>query len=194
MVMYSPLALAVKVSILFILVRIFAPYRKVVVFIYVFLSVLLAYTIAATIAKICICMPIGSFWLGTDVTHGHCLKELEIFLTDGVVSMVSDLAILILPLTVIWRLQLSMKKKLRVMAILAAGGMVCVATIVRLIWIIQYRDSIDQTYALKRIDLCGSAEIAIGIICACLPALATFTRHIRDKPSRSEHELISSVK
>jgi hypothetical protein len=114
MVIYSPLVFAIKLSILFVIVRIFAPYRKVVIFIYVFLSVLLAYTIAATIAKICICTPIDSFWLGTDVTHGHCLKQLEIFLTDSVISMVSDMTILILPLTLIWGLQMSKTKKLRV--------------------------------------------------------------------------------
>jgi hypothetical protein len=153
MVIYGPLVFAIKLSILFIIVRIFAPYRKVVIFIYVFLSVLLAYTIAATIAKICICMPIDSFWLGTGVTHGRCLQQLEIFLTDSVISIVSDMTILVLPLTLIWSVQISMAKKLRVLIVLAAGGLACVTTVVRLILIIQYRDSTDHTYVIKRIDL-----------------------------------------
>ena len=155
MVIYGPLLFAIKLSILFIVVRIFAPYRKVTTFIYVFLSVLLAYTTAAAIAKICICMPIDSFWLGTGVTHGRCLKHLEIVLTDTIISIVSDITILILPLTLIWSLQISKTEKLRVLIILAAGGLACVTSVVRLVWVIQYQDSTDHTYVITRIDLLG---------------------------------------
>lgn len=153
MIIYSPLVFAIKLSILFIIIRIFVPYRKIIIFIYTLLSILLCYTIAVTIAKICICMPIDTFWLGTNVTHGHCLKQLDIFLTDTIISIISDLTILILPLIIIWRLKMSKRKKLRVLTVLAAGGLACVTTVVRLVWVIQYQNSTDRTYVIKRIDI-----------------------------------------
>jgi hypothetical protein len=185
MVIYGPLILAVKLSILWMLARFFDPYQRWVTFIYVFSGVLAAYTIAATIAKVCICQPIDTFWYGLDVTHGRCLRQLEIFLTDTVVSVVSDLIILILPIVLISKLNMSIKKKVKVTCVLAAGGLVCLVTVIRLAWVVVYRDSTDKTWTIKRIDMIAEAEIAVGIICACLPAVAILpaqvVRYIRGR-------------
>jgi hypothetical protein len=178
MVMYGPLILAVKLSILFMLARFFAPYQKWVIFIYAFSVLLTAYTIAAAIAKICICQPIGTFWYGIDVTHGRCLRQLEIVLTDTIVSVVSDMMILILPMVLISKLNISFKKKLRVTLVLTAGGLVCVVTIIRLVWVVIYQNSADKTWSITRIDLLANAEIAVGIICACLPPVAILVAHV----------------
>jgi hypothetical protein len=196
MVLFGPTILAVKVSILLMLTRFFAPYRGVVIFIWVFMSILVAYTIAAAISKACICLPIKTFWLGIDVTHGHCLKQLEIFLTDTLISVVSDMILLILPLAMIGKMHLPLNKKLKVMAILAAGGLACVASIVRLVWVVQYRNTVDHTYINKLVGLPTSAEIAIGLICACLPTIANLvtraSHYIHDKsPSGSNNHMQS---
>lgn len=172
MVLYGPLILAVKLSLLWMLARFFEPYRRWVTFIYVFSGVLGAYTIAATTAKICICQPIDTFWYGVDVTHGRCLQQLEIFLTDTTVSVVSDLMILVLPVALISKLNMPIRKKVKVTCVLAAGGLACVVTVVRLAWVVVYRDSTDKTWTLKRIELLAEPEIAVGIICSCLPAIA----------------------
>ncbi|KAH8800447.1 hypothetical protein F5884DRAFT_810418 [Xylogone sp. PMI_703] len=178
MVLYGPMILMVKLSILFMLARFFDPYYKWVIFIYVFSALLTAYTIAATVSKICICQPISTFWYGVDVTHGRCLQQLEIFLTDTVVSVVSDIIILILPTALISKVNMAFKKKVRVALILAAGGLVCVVTIVRLVWVVIYRNSADKTWTIKRIDVVTNAEIAVGIICACLPSVAILVARV----------------
>jgi hypothetical protein len=179
MVMYSPLVLAIKLSILLMLARFFSPYRKMVLFTYAFSWFLVAYTIAATISKICICMPISTFWLGIDVTNGTCLKQLEIFLTDTIISVVSDITILLLPIALVHMLHMDLRKKLKVATILAAGGLACMATILRLVWVIVYSTSNDKTWTIKRIDLSTNAEITIGIVCACLPAIAVLGTRLK---------------
>jgi len=195
MVMYGPLVLAVKLSILLMLARFFAPFRKMVSFIYAFSWFLVAYTIAATIAKICICKPISTFWLGIDVTHGKCLKQLEIFLTDTIVSVISDLMILMLPVALVRMLSMSFKKKLRVIMVLAAGGLACIASIVRLVWVIAYINSPDKTWSIKRIELLTNAEVAVGIICACLPAITVLASRVHsythERFPRFEQKLLS---
>jgi hypothetical protein len=189
MVMYSPMVLAIKLSILLMLIRFFAPFRKMVIFIYAFIGFLVAYTIAATISKICICMPISTFWLGKGVTHGKCLVQLDIFLTDTVISVVSDLMILMLPVALVSMLKMPFKKKLKVTMILAAGGLACIATIVRLVWVIHYRMSPDLTWSIKRIDLLTNIEITIGICCACLPAIG----HLATRVNRYTFERFLSL-
>lgn len=177
--MNNAIILAVKLSILLMLVRFFAPFRKMVILIYAFIGFLVAYAIAVTIAKICICMPISTFWLGIDVTHGKCLVELNLFLTDSIISVISDLMILMLPVALGSMLKMPFKKKLKIMIILAAGGLACIATIVRLVWVIIYRTSADSTWIIKRIDLLTNIEITIGICCACLPAIGVLGSRVK---------------
>ncbi|GFF58595.1 hypothetical protein IFM46972_11150 [Aspergillus udagawae] len=198
MVMYGPTAFLTKISLLWIMTRVFSPYRKAVLFIYVFLVIMLLYYIPAVIVKIRICNPIAKFW--DDSTHGTCLDQSAIILADAVVSVVSDMIILILPLPLTLTLQMSMRKKLRVMGILGAGGLACASSIVRLILILKTGQSKDGTYSFMRINMFGNAEIAIGVICACLPALsALLSRVLHEYSSNkathtSTHELSKVTK
>lgn len=153
MVMYGPTAYLTKLSLLWIIARVFSPYRKTVIFIYVFLGIMLAYYIPAVIVKIRICDPIAKFWAPD--TPGSCLDQTSIILADAVVSVVSDMAILILPLPLTVGLQLPLKKKLRVMVVLGAGGLACASSIVRLILIILTGQSQDGTLAFMRINMFG---------------------------------------
>ncbi|KAL1850264.1 hypothetical protein Plec18170_006959 [Paecilomyces lecythidis] len=182
MVMYGPTAFLTKTSLLLIMTRVFSPYKKTVIFIYVILGIMLAYYIPAVIVKIRICSPISYFW--TKTGNGTCLNESAIILADAVVSVVSDLVVLLLPLPLTLSLQMPFKKKMRVMGILGAGGLACASSIIRLIFIVNFGNSPDGTYQFMRINMFGNAEISIGVICACLPALsALITTYVREYSS-----------
>jgi hypothetical protein len=207
MVMYGPTAFLTKISILLILTRVFQPFKKIVIFIYVFMGLMLAFYIPVLIVKIRICKPISYFWLG-DAIEGSCLAQYSIILADSVMSVVSDLIILILPIPLGWQLQISTKKKLRVIGILAAGGLACASSIIRLVMIIRESKTTDPTYSFMRINMWGyvlcsytclslfyrllisfishrNAEISIGVICASLPALsALVTKYVREYTSK----------
>ncbi|EEH23232.2 hypothetical protein PABG_05443 [Paracoccidioides brasiliensis Pb03] len=180
MVIYGPAAFLTKASILLILTRVFAPYRKTVRFIYIYFGVLLAYYIPAIIVKIRICIPISHFWMG-QTSNGSCLDERAIILADAIISVVSDLTILILPLLLTHSLKMSLRKKIRVIGILGAGGLACASSIVRLVLIVQRGKAEDQTYVFMQINLWGNAEVSIGIICACLPSLAALLNRISNE-------------
>ena len=119
--------------------------------------------------KINICKPIDAYWNGNKATNGTCLNVLKVFLTDTIFSVITDLILLALPMTLIPVLHLPLIKKLRVTFVLAAGGIVCIVTIIRLVWVILYQNSTDTTWTTERTYLVACAEIALGIICACLP-------------------------
>ncbi|GAB1202339.1 hypothetical protein APSETT445_000951 [Aspergillus pseudonomiae] len=176
MVMYGPTAYLTKVSLLWIMTRVFSPFRKAVTFIYIFLGIMLAYYIPAVIVKIRICDPISKFW--TPDQPGSCLNQRAIIMADAVVSVVSDLIILLVPLPLTLGLQLPTKKKMRVMGILGAGGLAVASSIIRLILIVYTGQSKDGTMAFMRINMFGNAEIAIGVICACLPALSAILSRV----------------
>lgn len=174
MVIYGPTAYLTKVCLLWIMTRVFSPVRKAVLFIYIFRGVMLAYYIPAVIVKIRICSPIAKFWdTGID---GTCLDETSIILADAVVSVVSDLVILILPLLL--TMSLHTKKMMTVVAILGAGGFAVAASIIRLALMVVTGQSKDVTLAFMRINMLGNAEVSIGVICTSIPTLSVLVRHI----------------
>ncbi|RHZ55424.1 uncharacterized protein CDV56_107110 [Aspergillus thermomutatus] len=176
-VLYCPMALFVKIALLSIIIRIFAPYRTKIIFIYVLLGCLCIYYIIAEIIKIRMCNPIPSYWEGTP--GRHCFDQSAALLADSIISVVSDLIILILPLPLTWSLQMSRSKKLRVMGILSAGGLATAFSIYRLILVLRDGKTTDMTIFFICIILSGNAEGGVGLICACLPTLNILIKKLR---------------
>lgn len=136
--------------------RVFSPFRKAVIFIYAFMAIMLAYYIPAVIVKIRLCNPISKFW--DDSIEGSCMDENAIIMADAVISVTSDLIVLLLPLPLTLSLQMSIKKKMRVIAILGAGGLAVASSIIRLILIAITAKSKDTTLAFMRVNMLGYVD------------------------------------
>lgn len=202
-ILYCPMALFVKIALLAILTRIFAPFRGKVWFIYIFLGCLCCYYTVALIVKIRICGPIPRYWLG-DQVPGTCLDQTAALIADSVISVVSDLIILILPLPLTWSLQMSRNRKLRVIGLLGAGGLATGFSLYRLVLVL--RGSSDEGLMFVRVILSGyvinpfpflvfflfltssrNAEGGVGLICACLPVLNVMFAHYKKNYSSQKY-------
>ncbi|KAK4933865.1 hypothetical protein LTR66_015851 [Elasticomyces elasticus] len=187
-ILYCPMALFVKIALLSILTRIFAPYRGKVWFIWTFLGALCVYYAIALIIKIHMCNPIPFYWLGSELEGGGtCLDQAAALIADSVISVVSDIIILILPLPLTWSLQMSRNKKLRVMGLLGAGGFAVGFSLYRLALVLKDGSSSDQTIVFMCVILSGNAEGGVGLICACLPVLNVLLAHYRKKYSAQKY-------
>ncbi|KAM0234227.1 hypothetical protein ACHAPO_006611 [Fusarium lateritium] len=152
-IFYAPMALGVKLSLLFITIRVFGTvHRKTMIGIYIFIAMLVAYYVSGLFIKIFICRPISSYWMGD---MENCLDQNAIITADAIISVVSDLAILFLPTPLTWSLQLSLRKRLRVIGILCAGGVATGFSIYRLAMILNARDSTNQTLVFTKVILSG---------------------------------------
>ncbi|KAJ5294147.1 hypothetical protein N7508_008968 [Penicillium antarcticum] len=184
MVMYGPTAYLTKVCLLWIMTRVFSPFRKCIIFIRIFMGIMLAYYIPAVIVKIRICNPIPRFW--DPKVAGTCLDKNSIILADAVVSVVSDLIVLILPIPLTLSLQMSTKRKNE-----GAGGLAVASSIIRLALIMVTGQSADASFAFMRINMLGNAEVAIGVICTCLPALSALVIRLYNEYSSNKATLES---
>ncbi len=119
--MYGPLIFSTKLAILLLFVRIFEVERRFVKITKVLIWILSAYYFAITAAKIFICWPIPKFW--NPRLPGRCLNSNTIFISDCIISIVTDCLILCAPLAIIWKLQMSVKQKVGSSLILVAGGL-----------------------------------------------------------------------
>lgn len=69
---------------------------------------------------ILLCRPLDYDWSSLP-TAGHCGQQRSVYATIAVIDIVTDLAILILPLSMIWNLQLPKSTRIALTAILCMG-------------------------------------------------------------------------
>ncbi|KAG8424899.1 hypothetical protein J3458_001654 [Metarhizium acridum] len=164
------MTLAVKLALLVIIIRVFGTvHKKTLIGVYVLIGMLVAYYGSGFFIKLFICRPISAYWRGE---RDKCLNQSAIITSDAIISVISDLTILLLPTPLTWSLQLPRRKRLRVSGILCAGGIATAFGIYRLILIVTERNSANQTIVFVKVILSGNAEVGIGLICACLPAVS----------------------
>jgi len=65
------------------------------------------------------CTPREKIW--NPFVPGHCFHNHASFLAGGIFNIISDFAILILPMPVLGRLQVPLRKKLMMIAVFATG-------------------------------------------------------------------------
>ncbi|KAF6816528.1 integral membrane protein [Colletotrichum sojae] len=166
---YGPNSYFTKLALLLIVTRVFRTYRKTVLGTYAVIISMTGYYLPVLVIKALICRPVSGFW-DPDV-KADCFNQRAIFVADTAVSAVTDLAVLCLPIPVAVTLRMSWSKRLKVIAMLSAGGIATAASIVRMILVVQLQKSEDEPVDFIRFNLLGTAEVSIGMICACLPAV-----------------------
>ncbi|CZR67323.1 uncharacterized protein PAC_17222 [Phialocephala subalpina] len=183
---YGLTALLVKITLLLIFTRIFAIVPRAVIIIYFFIGFITLYYLLAFVIKIRICTPIAGFW--DPNLHPSCINEYAFFLADSILSLVTDVVVLVIPIPLLWMLDLPLGKKVKVVALLAAGGAAIGTSIARLLLVFSTGMSEDTTISVLRLTLLASAEVSIGMICASLPALNIFfRRYIGDRKANGQN-------
>jgi hypothetical protein len=137
---YVPMVLFVKTSLIYTLIRLWSPYRAKVVALYTFLTIIIAYYIVILFVKVFSCTPIHLLW-EVNYLAGSCLNRSAIIIADSVISVTTDLAILTFPIALTWGLQMAVSKKLHIIVILGAGGTAIAFSIYRLALVIRSRDA-----------------------------------------------------
>ncbi|KAI5458802.1 hypothetical protein BGZ63DRAFT_362455 [Mariannaea sp. PMI_226] len=169
-VVYCPAAYFTKVTILLLMARVFAVEEKLSKAIYFFIwALLIAYT-PIQLIKMFVCIPIPSLW-DPRVRHVRCVDQRRVFFGDSAVAILTDTIILLVPIVPIWRLHMPLRKKIKIVALLSAGGVATGITIYRTYKIALFVHSDNLTVDYVDIDILACIELTIGFVCACLPSL-----------------------
>ncbi|KAF5596072.1 uncharacterized protein FSUBG_8982 [Fusarium subglutinans] len=111
------------------------------------------------------CTPIQAFW-DSDVKGRCMLSQPTMWLISSIVHIVTDFAIIVMPLPIIWKLQLPQPQKIYLTGIFGLGTLTLAIAILRLQWL----DPVaDMTWWNVTAASWSMAEIVSGITCACLP-------------------------
>lgn len=117
-----PCMFFIKTSILLLYVRIFhtPTFRKVALGVWLFTA---CWAVSAFTSNLLQCYPVSYFWNKNQ--PGHCIHNalITIGMTNGVLSFVGDLVILMMPLGMIWKLQMDRKRKIALSGIFLLGSL-----------------------------------------------------------------------
>ena len=176
---YCPIIVLVKVSILLQYISIFVVHRGNIfhIIVHVLLWINVVFYTIDTFLVIFECNPRAKSW--DDSVPGSCFSLHQLGVSSGVINVVSDFAILLLPVHKVWRLQMPWQKKWRILAVFAVGLFGCIAAVLRLVYSIELTEfsanaSPEQQLVTDKKGLWGFAEIALGIIAGCMPVLPRF--------------------
>ncbi|MCJ1226586.1 hypothetical protein MMC12_003239 [Toensbergia leucococca] len=162
---YSLAITLARTSILLFYHRIF-PLRSFHIATYIVGGICSAWFIAETLVTIFQCRPTAGAWDAS--IKRKCLKFNSLYYGIGISNLLVDILVLCLPLGMVWRLMLPVRKKVLVSAIFMLGSLVCVASLGRIISISTIKAK-DISYTLLVPYTYSTLEPAIAIICACLP-------------------------
>ncbi|TAQ83145.1 hypothetical protein B7494_g8530 [Chlorociboria aeruginascens] len=176
---YSLTHFFVKMAILFTYVRIFTLRIRWFKFaVWAAMFYVSAWAFGTFIMTVTECRPLNYFWESVNINRatpavGKCTINTQAAeISTSILNTIGDFILLILPMTVIWGLNLNMAKKIGIMGIFCVGILACVASILRFVSTLTVvNNTSDTTWDAVPVYTWTPVEAAVGLLCACFPVI-----------------------
>ncbi|KAK8044927.1 hypothetical protein PG993_004951 [Apiospora rasikravindrae] len=167
-IIYSPVIGCVRLSILFMLKRIFFT-RGFCIATYFIMFFAFCWMLMPILVALLVCSPIEFNW-NKKAPGGQCGNKQIAYALVGAVDLVSDLLILALPMRMVFKLQIKTAHKFAVASIFGFSIITLIITAIRLYYIYGM-DFTDPTYSTIVPTTIGSVQMGIAIMVASAPLL-----------------------
>ncbi|KAL8949409.1 MAG: hypothetical protein Q9222_004478 [Ikaeria aurantiellina] len=130
-----------------------------------------------------LCDPVEKQW--KPYLDGHCKPNSALWLGSAIPSVVIDLILLLLPLPMLWRLQMKKQRRILIMTVFAFGYCVIVISLGRMVTVVSTADDLnaDLTYASVPTFYWLCAEAPVSTLSVCLPSIFFLARRaIKEGP------------
>ncbi|MCJ1263085.1 hypothetical protein MMC22_002955 [Lobaria immixta] len=139
------------------------------------MALTLCYFVSVVLEALLLCRPVPYGW--DKSIHGVCGNQQLGFLLTGIVNLIIDVFIVLLPMPMLWGLQMPLMKKVAISGIFGMGfalttlsERICIISAFRIKSIADL-DFKDFTYSLINDGIWSALEPFLGIVNACLPIL-----------------------
>ncbi|KAM5341514.1 hypothetical protein ACJ41O_014545 [Fusarium nematophilum] len=191
--LYSVHLYSTKISLLFFLGGIFTsrPFRITTISLGVFVALSGAATLITTGLQ---CLPASYGWTSWDgETVGHCNDLNSQTYAFGAINMACDLAILIMPLPELYKLQVKGRQKIQLFIMFSLGIIVTVFSVIRLPFLVTLGKTSNPTWDYVEVTIWSIWETELGMVCASLPAIRHLFKHLWPNVMRTIAAKMSSV-
>lgn len=120
-VVYTISISLIKVSLLLMYIRIF-PVKRVLVGAYILMAISISWAISLIIVALAQCLPMDKLW--KPWIEGRCIDIKATFLAIAIPNIITDIAILALPIPLLWGLQTTRVRKISLSIIFLLGSFV----------------------------------------------------------------------
>ncbi|CRG87261.1 hypothetical protein PISL3812_04278 [Talaromyces islandicus] len=134
------------------------------------ISTIAIFGLWAVLSALLHCIPVAKSWYPKQLA-GYCLSNEILWFVNSGVYIITDLVIMVTPISSSFSLYLSLRQKLALCVMFASGGLVLIISIIRLQSVRVLSTSSDFIYDSPSFSMWSSIECSTGIICACLPTL-----------------------
>ncbi|KAH6997440.1 hypothetical protein EDB80DRAFT_585674 [Ilyonectria destructans] len=174
-ILYICIQVSAKGSLLAFYRRIF-PNRRFQITVWAGLVFLLGHCIVFLGLIVFQCRPIDSIWNRN--LEGKCLNITAIVNSGAALSIVEDIAFLVMPIPELLKLQLGTRKRAALLLIFSIGSFACVTSMIRLKYLINFDNSLDETWDYVNVIVWSVIELSCALACASLPALWPLVKKI----------------
>ncbi|CAI6341040.1 unnamed protein product [Periconia digitata] len=163
-----------KYSFLALYIRLFRVSTKLRYSCYVLGVLITMWSVSCVFAIVFRCRPVQANW---DPTAGKCIPMRPVFLGQAIPTIIFDIIILLLPVRLVWAIQMPRPAKIGVLVVFVLGGLVAVISIVRLYVVLNTTEA-DVPWDYPTIGLWSAGEPITGLVCCSLPAYTPVLRRV----------------
>ncbi|KAH8705771.1 hypothetical protein BGW36DRAFT_403284 [Talaromyces proteolyticus] len=138
-------------------------------------GIILAWLISNIFLTTFQCIPIARIWSNGP---GGCIDTTSFILAAAIPNIITDAAILCLPMTSVWKLHAAVAYRASITFMFLLGGFVTCTSIYRAVLLSTNSTDDVDTYAASKAYTWSIVEVSAGIISACLPTLRPIVRKL----------------
>ncbi|KAF2624830.1 hypothetical protein BU25DRAFT_134871 [Macroventuria anomochaeta] len=179
-VFYCAAIIPIKLSISFMLIRIASNQVKYTYSLYAVSAMFTTMNLIAMLYIIFHCLPVQYAW-DTSIKGGKCNPAqtlADIYYATTAVNIVTDWFCALLPIPLLWNVQLNRNAKLSVGVILGLGALASLSACIRLVYTVNITNTNEYLYGISDVVLWGYAENGIGMIVGCVATLRPLFRRV----------------
>ncbi|RYO39348.1 hypothetical protein AA0111_g1671 [Alternaria arborescens] len=148
-------------------------------------ATIIVWILVDLITALSICKPLAQAWKDPD----KCTSQNPFYFSQGVLNLIIDMVIIVLPMPYIFRLRVSWSRKVVAIVMLGLGTGTIAITIYRqkLLWKLDF-DDIPKTPNIIFAMILSELETAVMILVACIPLMRPlFWRNEGQSPPNGRH-------
>ena len=145
---------------------------------YILFAIIAGYGFASLLTALFRCHPVGAAWSSPAKGSASCLSIVKLQVAVGWINIATDVALMVLPMPVLWRLNMPWQKKAGVAVLFATGAAVVAMSVARQLVLYKSLNGLDKdiTWSAVLTHILFTLELNIAIICGCLPTMQPLFR------------------